>query len=187
MNENEMVKALDYMREDSAIRNKRGIAFIGASIIIWLGISIIQFMDFAIEQKNLYSWFVISLLLPVACMITKALNIKMQNKENPINKAGMLFTMNQILYISIVCWVCAAVPEKMIMILAMVFGGHLLPFGWLYHSKAYVVSSIIVTAGSLMIGCVFPAGVVAVWMLIYEIIFTLWLSLENRRWEKREN
>lgn len=181
MSKNEMEEAINYMRRDSAVKNKRGIAFIGASIAVWLGVLLIQLMDLPIEVRNLYSWFAVSLLMPLALMLTKALGIKMQNKENPLNKAGMLFTMNQILYICIVCWVYAAVPERMIMVLAMVFGGHLLPFAWLYCSKAYAVSAVIVVIGSLILGCRFPSWVVAAGMLAYECLFTLWLLVENMR------
>lgn len=89
----EMTETINYMRKDSAMKNKRGIAFIGASIAVWLGVLLIQLMDLPIETRNLYSWFAVSLLMPMALMLTKALGIKMQNKENPLNKAGMLFTL----------------------------------------------------------------------------------------------
>lgn len=69
----------------------------------------------------------------------------------------------------------------------MVFGGHLLPFAWLYVSKAYAVSAIIVTLGALGIGCSFAAWVVAAGMLMYECVFTLWLFLENRSFEARSS
>ncbi|WP_455616578.1 DUF7010 family protein [Eisenbergiella sp.] len=72
-------------------------------------------------------------------MITKLLGVNLQNNDNPLNKVGFLFTLNEILYILIVCWVYSAVPEKMLMVLAMIFGGHLLPFGWLYESKYYCI------------------------------------------------
>lgn len=186
MNKQDMVEAIQYMREDSAAKNKRGIAFIGASIIIWLGILIVQRMEVSVDTRNLYSFFVTSLLMPLAAMITRGLGIRMQNKENPLNKVGLLFTINQIFYLVIVCWVYSAMPEQMIMVLAMVFGGHLLPFAWLYESKAYAISAVVVTLGGLIIGCIFPAWVVAAVMLVYECLFTLWLFLENRSSEKRE-
>lgn len=83
------------------------------------------------EKKNLYTWFAVAFLMPIAFLITKLLGVNLQNNDNPLNKVGFLFTLNEILYILIVCWVYSAVPEKMLMILAMIFGGHLLPFGWL--------------------------------------------------------
>ncbi len=67
------------------------------------------------------------------------MGVNLQNNDNPLNKVGFLFTLNEILYILIVCWVYSAVPEKMLMVLAMIFGGHLLPFGWLYESKYYCI------------------------------------------------
>lgn len=175
-----MIQALEQMRLDSAKKNKRGIAFILASVFIWAGILIIQRLDLPIGQKSLYSWCMTACLMPVAMLITKMLKIKLQNKENPINQLGLLITLNQMLYILIACWVYAAVPEKLVMVLAMIFGGHLLPFGWLYKSKSYTVSSILITVGMLVVGCMFPAWVVAAVMLGYEILFSVCLWRENR-------
>ena len=185
MNEHDMQEAIQSMRQDSAAKNKRGIAFIGASIVIWLGILIIQRMELPVNTRNLYSFFMTSLLMPLAAMITRILGIRMQNAENPLNRLGFLFTVNQMIYIMIAGWVYSVMPERMIMVLAMVFGGHLLPFAWLYISQAYAVSAIVVSLGALIIGCCFPSWVVAAGMLIYEGFFTLWLFLENRRLESR--
>ena len=41
------------------------------------------------------------------------------------------------LYLLIAMWIYAAVPDKMVMVIAIIFGAHLLPFGWLYDSKVY--------------------------------------------------
>ena len=91
--------------------------------------------------------------------------------------------MNEMLYILIACWVYAEVPDKMVMVLAMIFGGHLLPFGWLYKSKSYTFSAILVTVGMLIVGCSFPAWVVAAVMMVYEILFSVCLWWENRALE----
>lgn len=71
MNERDMQEAIQSMRQDSAAKNKRGIAFIGASIVIWLGILIIQRMELPVNTRNLYSFFMTSLLMPLAAMITR--------------------------------------------------------------------------------------------------------------------
>lgn len=177
----EMMEALEYMRIDSAVKNKKGIAFIAASIFIWAAILGIYFLPIPQEKKNLYTWIAVAFLMPIAFAITKFLKLNLQNNDNPLNKVGVLFTLNEILYILIVCWVYSAVPEKMIMVLAMIFGGHLLPFGWLYKSKSYTYSSIIVTLSSLIIGCTCPPGMIALFMLLYEIVLTACLFMENKR------
>lgn len=175
-----MVEMLDKMRMDSARKNKRGIAFIIASIFLWLGIFLVHSTDLSIREKNLYTWYVTGCLMPFALLITKMLKIKFQNKENPINQLGLLITLNEMLYILIACWVCTAIPEKMVMVLAMIFGGHLLPFGWIYMSKSYTFSAIVITVGILVVGCVCSAKVVAGVMMFYEIIFAICLWLENK-------
>lgn len=77
--------------------------------------------------------------------------------------------------------VYSAVPEKMLMVLAMIFGGHLLPFGWLYKSKSYMYSSVIVTISVLIIGCTCAPDIIALFMLLYEIVFTGCLFIGNKK------
>ena len=93
---------------------------------------------------------------------------------------GFLFTLNQFLYLLIVMWVFSAVPEKMVMVYAMVFGAHLLPYSWLYKSVAYRVFAIIIPIISLVIGCMYPAIVVAAIMLIIELVFVVCLIIEAK-------
>ncbi len=62
-------------------------------------------------------------------------------RQNPFNKLGMLNTLNQMLYLLIVMWSFSQKPDAMLMLFAMVFGAHLLPFSWLYESKTYLVTS----------------------------------------------
>ena len=75
-------------------------------------------------------------------------------------------------------WVFSAVPDKMVMVYAMVFGAHLLPYSWLYKSLSYRIFSIAIPIVSLIIGCIFSAFSVAVTMLIIEIIFVIALFIE---------
>jgi hypothetical protein len=78
-------------------------------------------------------------------------------------------------------WIYAAVPDKMVMILAMIFGAHLLPYGWLYQSKSYTVLSIVIPIVALIIGLNFPPYFVAGLMIAVEIVFSLLLSVEVKQ------
>ena len=71
----------------------------------------------------------------------------------------------------IAMWVYPTVPDKMVMVLAIIFGAHLLPFGWLYKSKAYSVMSVLIPFTAIIIGIMFTAAVVSIVMVIFEIIF----------------
>ena len=114
------------------------------SVVIWGLICAVHHTDLTIEQKNLITFCCSAVLFPFAWMLSKILKIDFESKGNPLSKAGLLFSINQMLYILIVMWVFAAVPQKMVMVYAMVFGAHLMPFSWLYQSKSYLILSIII-------------------------------------------
>ena len=150
------------------------------SIVIWGLICAAHLTDLTIEQKNLITFCCSAVLFPLAWMLSKILKIDFESKGNPLSKAGLLFSINQMLYILIVMWVFAAVPEKMVMVYAMVFGAHLMPFSWLYQSKSYLILSIIIPILSLFIGLMYPPYVLAALMTIIEIVFSVCLYLEVR-------
>jgi len=169
---------LEELRWDCAIKQKKGLHFILASIILWCAISVIHMTKLPIETKNLLTFCFSTPLLPLAFMISKVIKVEFSDKKNPLNNLGFLLSMNQMLYLLIVMWVYAAEPGKMVMVLAMVFGAHLLPFGWLYKSKSYSVMSVIITMVALVLGILFQPYVLAMTMVVFEIIFSVLLVLE---------
>ncbi len=64
----------------------------------------------------------------------------------------------------------------MLMVIAIIFGGaHLLPYGWLYKSKSYMVFSIMIPILALIVGLKFEPYVLAAMMIIIEILFSICL------------
>jgi hypothetical protein len=169
---------LDEMRFDSAYRQKKGLHFILASILIWTAVFIVHLTDLPILTKNLLTFCFTAPLLPLAFAISKVIRVDFTNKGNPLTNLGVLFSLNQMLYLLIAMWVYNAAPEKMVMILAMIFGAHLLPYGWLYQSKSYMALSVIIPIVALIIGVNFPPSVVAGLMIGVEIVFSLLLAVE---------
>lgn len=169
------------LKIDCSIRQKKGIHFIIASIIIWLIVLIIHLTSMPMMQKNLFTFCCTAILFPLALLISRILKIDFQSKNNPLVKAGLIFSINQILYLLIVMWVYSTVPDKMIMIFAMVFGAHLMPFSWLYDSKSYLVFSIIIPIISLIVGLFCKSYIVAAIMVVIEIVFSILLYLENKK------
>jgi len=136
--------SLEEHRLDCAIKQKKGLHFILASIIIWCAVLAVQLTDVPILTKNLYTFCCTAPLLPLAFFISKIIRVDFQNKGNPLTSLGVLFSINQILYLLIAMWVYPTVPEKMLMVIAMIFGAHLLPYSWLYKSKSYMALSVII-------------------------------------------
>lgn len=168
---------LDELRNDIIIKQKKGLPFIISSVVIWLLITVVASLQIDINLKNLLVFCCSTPLLPLSWIIGKKIGVDIFSKENELGNLGFLFTMNQIIYLLIVIWVFNAVADKMIMVYAMVFGAHLLPYSWLYKSKSYQVFAVIIPALALVIGNVFNGFVVSGTLAIVEIIFAI--SLHN--------
>lgn len=176
---------LEEMRLDCSIKQKKGLHFLLASIIIWSVVTGIHFTSLPILSKNLLTFCFTAPLMPLAYMISRMIKVDFTNKGNPLTNLGLLFSFNQILYLLIAMWVYPTVPEKMVMIVAIFFGAHLLPYGWLYQSKSYMVISVIIPFIALIIGINFPSYMVAGVMVLAVVIFSLLLVFEVKRLPRR--
>ncbi|OQA95098.1 MAG: hypothetical protein BWY25_02543 [Chloroflexi bacterium ADurb.Bin222] len=172
---------LEEMRLDSATKQKKGLHFILASIIIWTAVLVITLTEMPVATKNFLTFCFTAPLMPLAFMISKLIHVDFTNKDNPLTNLGVLFSVNQMLYLLIAMWVYNAVPEKMVMVLAMIFGAHLLPYGWLYKSTSYMVLSGVIPIAALIVGVNFPPSAVAGMMIGVEIVFSLLLFAEVKR------
>ena len=176
---------LEELRNDIIIKQKKGLPFICASVVIWLLILIVVALDLPQDKENMLVFCCSCPLMPVSWLIGKAHKTDIFDKSNPLGNVGFLFTCNQFLYLLIVMWVFSAVPDKMVMVYAMVFGAHLLPYSWLYKSVSYRIFSIAIPIISLVIGCLSSALWVAGTLLVSEILFVAILFLELRKFSDK--
>lgn len=172
--------SLDELRLDCAVHQKKGLHFILASVIIWTLVFLVHLTSLPIETRNLLTFFFTAPLMPLAYLISKFIKVDFTHKGNPLTNLGLLFSLNQMLYLLIAMWVYPTVPDKMVMILAMIFGAHLLPYSWLYLSKSYMVLAVIIPFLALIVGLNFSPAAVAGMMIAVEIVFSLLLIIEVR-------
>ena len=172
---------LEELRLDCAVKQKKGLHFIMASVLIWCAVLVVHLMDIPILSKNLFTFCCTAPLLPLAFFVSKIIKVDFQNKDNPLTNLGILFSVNQMLYLLIAMWVFPTVPDKMLMVLAIIFGAHLLPYGWLYKSKSYMFFSVFISITALFVGLYFEPYILAVMMIVIETGFSLCLSFENKR------
>lgn len=172
---------LDELRLDCAIKQKRGLHIIIASVIIWGAILFVHMSSMNILTKNLFTFICTAPLLPISYAISKVIKVDFQNKENPLTSLGVLFSVNQIVYLLIPMWIYPTIPDKMLMVIAIIFGAHLMPFSWLYKSKTYFVLSIIIPISALLVGLNFKPVILAIMMILFEIIFCVGLIFENKK------
>lgn len=169
---------LNELRNDCSLKQKKGLHFIIASVIIWTAILCVHLTQIPILTKNLITFCCTAPLMPLSYLISKIIKVDFQNRDNPLTNLGILFSVNQMVYLLIAMWVYPTVPEKMVMVLAMIFGAHLMPYGWLYKSKSYFALSIVIPVAALIIGLNFEPFILAAFMMMIEIIFSILLSFE---------
>ena len=172
---------LDELRLDCAIKQKRGLHIIMASVIIWGAILLVHMSSMNILTKNLFTFICTAPLLPISYAISKVIKVDFQNKENPLTSLGVLFSVNQIVYLLIPMWIYPTIPDKMLMVMAIIFGAHLMPFGWLYKSKTYFAFSVIIPILALLVGLNFTPVILATMITLLEIIFCVCLIFENKK------
>ncbi len=172
---------LNQMLADCATKQKKGLHFILASIIIWTAVCFVHLTSLPILTKNLLTFCFTAPLMPLAYLISRIIKVDFTNKENPLTNLGLLFSLNQILYLLIAMWVYPTVPEKMVMVLGMIFGAHLLPYSWLYNSISYRIMAFVVPVVILIVGLNFPPSLVAGMMILFEIVFSLLLFGEVKK------
>ena len=173
------------MRANMAKRGKAGISFILASILIWAAISVIWLLPLPnILTKNFLTFCFAAILVPITFALSRIVRGEFSVKDDPLNNLGLLFSLNQILYLLIAIWAFSGAPEKMVVIIAVIFGAHLLPFFWLYRSRAYLVMAIAIPILITVVGWNLIDSrlfIIPVTMFFIEIIFSFWLFLENKR------
>jgi hypothetical protein len=153
-----------------------------ASIVLWTGILVVWLLPVQdILTRNLLTFFCTAPLMPLAWAFSRVIKAEFSAKDNSLNNLGILFSVNQFLYILIAMWAYAAAPANMVMILAMIFGAHLLPFAWLYQSRAYFIMAVIIPLAMLIMGHNLPEErvfILAGIMVCLEAIFAVWLGIE---------
>lgn len=180
---------LNEFRDDCARKQKKGLHFILASVLIWCAVLAVHLTELPIATKNLLTFCATAPLLPLAFLIAKIIKVDFQNKGNPLTNLGILFSVNQMLYLLIAMWIYPTIPEKMLMVVTIIFGAHLMPYSWLYRSKTYMVLSIIIPVAALLVGLNFRPYILAMMMIGVAVVFSILLSIENKRqdWEQRGN
>lgn len=178
----ESINGLNELKQEAQKLQGKGLPYMMASVVIWALICLLHCMNLSVIWVNQFTFMTTCLLLPLAWIFSKLIGANIFRKtSNPISKLAFLCTMNQNLYLLIVMWACSKAPEAMIMLFAIVFGAHLLPFSWAYDNKAYMVVSITETIGALAIGCIFGGRIMSVFMIILQIALCIFLYVDVRK------
>ena len=172
------------LKIEYAVRQKKGLPFIMASAVLWTIMLFAFLTGLDIATKNIIAMCCSALLMPVGMLFGKIIKVNIFSKENPLSSLSIVAALNQLLYLPIVLWVMYAVPDKMIMVYAMVVGAHFLTYYWVYFSPTYFYASIIIPIVSLILGIYCSQVIVCLAFVAFDILICLLLCLENKQAKK---
>lgn len=157
---------LNVLKQEYANSQKFGAHFISASLIIWIFILIVSKTGLSQYYKNALSLYSSALLVPLALLFAKLYKIKFSDKENPLNVAGIVFALNQMLYLLVVILVWLVKPEQMLTAYAIVVGAHFLPYSWLYNSVIYRIVAIAIPILVFALALLHVTGIIPIVMVL---------------------
>ncbi len=175
----ECTESLNALRKDAARLQKRGLPFMMASVLLWTGIMFSTICIENINERNFFIFCSSALLMPLASAFGKMLGVNIYQKTtNPINKLGFLCNINQFLYLPIAMWAYNAHPESMLLIYAIIFAAHLLPFSWVYNSRIYFTASMVESIGVILLGYRFGYPVAMGFIVAMQLIVCIRLFMQ---------
>ena len=178
----EYTEGLNALRKDASVMQRRGLPFMMASVVLWTDIMLSRIFMKDIHSMNLFVFMTSAFLMPVATIFGKIIKADIYKKtSNPVNKLGFLCNINQFLYLPIAMWAFSDHPHSMLLIYAIIFSAHLLPFSWVYDSKIYFYGSIIESVGVIFVAYAFGYPVATAFIVIMQIIVCIGLIRDIRR------
>lgn len=176
------IDGLNALRKDAAIIQKRGLPFMMASVVLWTAITISRIVMTDINAMNFFTFMVSGFLMPLASIFGKLMKADIYRKSNnPINRLGFLCNINQFLYLPIAMWAYSAHPDSMLLIYAIIFAAHLLPFSWVYDSKIYFYGSVIESVGVILVAYAFGYPVATGFIVIMQTIVCIGLIKDIKK------
>lgn len=182
---NDCTASLNELRKDAALIQKRGLPFMMASVILWGAIMVSRICMTDVNEMNFFTFCCSGLLMPIATAFGKMLGADIYRKStNPINKLGFLCNINQFLYLPIAMWAYSAHPDSMLLIYAIIFTAHLLPFSWVYDSRIYFTAAFVESIGVILIGYGFGYSAAMAFIVICQIIVCIRLFMQVKEDER---
>ncbi|MFD4419881.1 DUF7010 family protein [Agromyces sp. NPDC058484] len=143
---------LEALQTDLSTKTGRGVNFIVAGVILWSAFAVLgAFLTNDVVLALAYA-FGAGLLFPLSLLVARAMKLDPYAKGNPLGALAGLLGAVQILFIPLMLGATFAVPHVVPWFLAVLVGAHLLPYAWLYNSRAYLFASIGIPVAAGLVG-----------------------------------
>lgn len=146
------VFSLDQLRLELSVKAKNGLDFILAAMVVWAAIAGVWLLPNSASRNGFITFFVGSLLLPLARLLSKPLRTTWTLPHNPLQPLGLWLNFAQLFYFPLLGFVYMRYPQHFVMAYGIITGAHFFPYAWFYRAPAFAILAGVISAGCLVLG-----------------------------------
>lgn len=144
--------SLDQLRLELSVKAKNGLDFILAAVVVWAAIAGVWLLPNSASRNGFITFFVGSLLLPLARLLSKLLRTTWTLPHNPLQPLGLWLNFAQLFYFPLLVFVYMRYPQHFVMAYGIITGAHFFPYTWFYRAPAFAILAGVISAGCLVLG-----------------------------------
>lgn len=118
-----------------------------AGMVYWLAFAFLV-SRYEIQSAVYMSFFATGLVFPLGVLFTRMLGGDLFAKSPALGTLGVQLAAVQIFYWPVIIILASLAPRWTPYCMAVMFGSHFLPYGWLYRSRGYMVLTILTTVAT---------------------------------------
>lgn len=118
-----------------------------AGMVYWLAFAFLV-SRYEIQSAVYLSFFATGLVFPLGILFTRMLGGDLFAKSAALGTLGVQLAAVQIFYWPVIIIMASIAPRWTPYAMAVMFGSHFLPYGWLYRSRGYMVLTILTTVAT---------------------------------------
>jgi hypothetical protein len=173
---------IDHLRNELAHQSQRGITFIMAATIYWLGVGLAGIYLKPNGAFTISIWAT-GILFPISVLLAKVLRINIFFK-NELTPLGIWANVFQLFFFPVFFASAGANINYPPVFMGVLAGAHFVFYAWLYNSRTYLILTFLLVASSYVMGYLFldrSYMVVGLTNAGWLALGSLGLALENRR------
>lgn len=137
MSEDQTLDSFEAERERISRATMKGVGMPVAGLLYWIVAGFVLRSELPVETALVLCFALTGPVFPVGYVITRALGGDLFAKSRTLTPLGMQLAALQLFFWPVIIVVFKHAPEWTPFTLAVLFGSHFLPYGWMYHSRGY--------------------------------------------------
>jgi len=143
-------------RQGFSAITKKGIGLPIAGTVFWIAASWVFYLV-PFKLGGMVVMVATGLVFPLGILVSRLLKGDVMAKQPPLSDLGGILAAVQLFYWPLIILCYLVLPVWLPFVMAVLFGSHFLPYGWLYQSRGYYFLGIVVPALAVVVALMGPS------------------------------